>query len=84
MYRTRVCAYCLLAKRLVEKKGARLREIDLSFDPEARARLRAATHRRTVPQIYINGRLIGGYRELRALERKGELDALLAANAEAG
>jgi glutaredoxin 3 len=84
MYRTRLCAYCLLAKRLVEKKGARVREIDLTLDPAARARLRAATNQRTVPQIYINGRWIGGYQELLLLERSGELDALLAAVPEVG
>jgi len=79
MYRTRLCAYCLLAKRLVEKKGARVREIDVSFDREARARLREATRQRTVPQIFINGRWIGGYLDLLALERRGELDPLLSA-----
>ena len=77
MYRTRLCAYCLLAKRLLDKKGVGVREVDLSSDHEARSRLSAVTEQRSVPQIYIDGRFVGGYRELVALEKSGELDLLL-------
>jgi len=78
MYRTRVCPYCILARRLLKAKGIVLREIDLTGDRERRRWLLEVTRRRTVPQIFINDRLVGGFRELAALEREGKLDGLLA------
>ncbi len=78
MYRTPYCGYCLLAKRLLQKKGVAFREVDVSGDSAARAWLRETTGQLTVPQIFIGGRPIGGYRELSALEQSGKLDALLA------
>lgn len=79
MYRTRFCAYCVLAKRLLEKKGIRFSEIDVSGDKEKRAWLRDVTGSHTVPQVFISGRSIGGYVELYRLERSGELDRMVAA-----
>lgn len=79
MYRTRFCAYCVLAKRLLEKKGIPFSEIDVSGDTEKRAWLRDVTGSHTVPQVFISGRSVGGYVELHRLERSGELDRMLAA-----
>jgi glutaredoxin 3 len=78
MYRTRICPYCVLARRLLSKKGVEPREIDVTRDGERRSWLRELTRRRTVPQIFINQRHVGGFQELAALERAGRLDALLA------
>jgi glutaredoxin 3 len=78
MYRTRICPYCVLARRLLSKKGVAAREIDVTGDRERRTWLREVTRRRTVPQIFINQRHVGGFQELAALERAGRLDALLA------
>ena len=78
MYRTQFCGYCMLAKRLLVKKGASFEEIDVSGDPEKRAWLRQVSGQYTVPQIFIDDRPIGGYLELHLLERAGKLDALLA------
>jgi glutaredoxin 3 len=78
IYRTRICPYCIAAKRLLKKKGAAFREIDVSGDQERRKWLLEATRHRTVPQIFINDRAIGGFKELALLEWRGELDGLLA------
>jgi glutaredoxin 3 len=77
IFRTQFCGYCVRAKVLLEKKGAPFREIDVSNDRERRSWLADVTGRRTVPQIFINGRHIGGFHELANLEKRGELDALL-------
>ncbi|MFO0564127.1 MAG: glutaredoxin 3 [Polyangiaceae bacterium] len=77
MYRTPYCGYCVLAKRLLVSKGVAFDEIDVAGDDEKREWLREATGQHTVPQIFIDGRSIGGYTELNRLERSGELDALL-------
>lgn len=79
IYTTPSCGYCHAAKRLLTRKGAAFTEIDVSRDPDQRA---AMTQRsgggRTVPQIFINGRLVGGSDDLHALDHAGKLDALLA------
>lgn len=77
MYRTPICPYCVRAEALLKRKGIPFREVDVSSDPEKRAWLLDATHQRTVPQIFINGRSIGGCDELYRLERQGKLDELL-------
>lgn len=78
MYRTRFCGYCVLAKRLLDKKGVAFQEIDVSGDSERRAWLHQVTGLRTVPQIFIGDRPVGGFDALISLERQGKLDALLA------
>lgn len=78
MYRTPICPYCVRAKALLKRKGVAFREVDVSGDAEQRAWLLEATGQRTVPQIFINGRSIGGCDELYLLERQGKLDELLA------
>ncbi len=78
MYRTRFCPYCTRAEALLRRKGARLREVDVSGDQAARRWLLEVSRQRTVPQIFINGVSIGGYDEMAALDRRGMLDQLLA------
>lgn len=79
MYTTDWCGFCVRAKTLLESKGLEYEEVHLDDDPEFRARLLELTGRWTVPQILVDGRPIGGYAELRALDRDGRLDELLAA-----
>ncbi len=80
VYSTPFCGYCSAAKRLLAGKGVEIAEIDVMFDPEQRQKMMEKSGgRRTVPQIFIDGRHIGGFDELSALEASGELDQLLAA-----
>ena len=79
MYTTAWCGYCVRAKALLDARGLEYDEVDLGDDPAFRARLNELTGGWTVPQIVISGRHIGGYTELRRLERDGRLDQLLAA-----
>jgi glutaredoxin 3 len=79
VYTTRVCSYCVAAKRLLTARGVAYQEIDVSSDDAKRAWLVEATGRRTVPQIFIAGESIGGYDELAALDKSGELAKKLAA-----
>ena len=79
MYTTAWWGYCLRAKALLDARGLDYDEVDLGDDPRFRARLNELTGGWTVPQIVIGGRSIGGYTELRRLEREGRLDRLLAA-----
>ena len=78
MYSTRICPYCVAAKRLLDRDGIAFQEIDLSFDHELRQQLTAETGWRTVPMIFIDGTLVGGYTELMALRSRGGLDGLTA------
>ncbi len=85
IYTTPLCPYCRRAKRLLRAKGVAFEEIDLWRQPQRRAEMVArAGGRTTVPQIFVNGRHVGGCDELHALEARGELDALLAAAAGRG
>jgi glutaredoxin 3 len=77
MYRTPFCPYCMRAERLLQQKGAAVREVDVSDDPRARHWLLEVSRQRTVPQIFINGVSVGGYDEIAALDRRGVLDELL-------
>ncbi len=78
IYTTMFCPYCIRAKALLDQKGADYREIDVSYKPEKRAEMtRLAGGKQTVPQIFIDGRSIGGCDELYELDAKGELDRLL-------
>jgi glutaredoxin 3 len=78
IYTTMLCPYCHRAKSLLDRKGVRYKEIDVSYDPEGRRVMTArAEGRTTVPQIFIDGQSIGGSDELVALEEEGKLDRLL-------
>ena len=78
VYSQPFCGYCSAAKRLLNEKGAAFTEIDVMAEPGRRDEMIARSGRRTVPQIFIDGRHIGGYDDLSALDRAGELDGLLA------
>jgi glutaredoxin 3 len=79
LYSTTYCPFCVRAKALLKSKGVAFTEIDVTNDSAMRERMVVlAGGRRTVPEIFINGRIIGGYDELRALEATGKLDKLLA------
>ncbi|MPZ34059.1 MAG: glutaredoxin 3 [Rhodospirillales bacterium] len=78
IYTTPFCGYCARAKGLLDKKGAAYEEMDVMMDEKKRTEMRERSRRSTVPQIFINGRHIGGSDELAALEQAGKLDPLLA------
>ncbi|HEX6997031.1 MAG TPA: glutaredoxin 3 [Gammaproteobacteria bacterium] len=80
VYSSPFCGYCAAAKRLLRAKGAEFTEVDVLAEPERRAEMMQRSGRRTVPQIFIGERHIGGYDDLAALEARGELDPLLAAD----
>jgi glutaredoxin 3 len=78
IYTTPICPYCARAKRLLKDKGAAFEEIDVFMDGEARAAMEErAGGRRTVPQIFIGEKHVGGCDDLYALEHDGALDSLL-------
>lgn len=78
IYTTRWCGYCVRAKALLDSKGLLYEEVNLDDDPHFRQTLLDLTGGWTVPQILLDGRPIGGYAELYALERSGRLDSLAA------
>lgn len=77
IYTTKICPYCIMAKRLLDLKGAKYTEINVDEKDGLREEMMAKTKRRTVPQIYIGDLHVGGYDELYALERQKKLDSLL-------
>jgi glutaredoxin 3 len=78
MYSSGWCGYCARARGLLERKGVPFREIKVDEDPADRqAMLARSGGRRTVPQIFIGERHIGGFDELYSLDQAGELDTLL-------
>lgn len=80
IYTSPTCPYCWRAKRLLDAKGVGYTEIDVSSNVELRRTMsERAGGRRTVPQIFIGGRSIGGSDDLAELERSGRLDAILEA-----
>jgi glutaredoxin 3 len=81
IFTRRWCGYCDRAEQLLRQKGITYDKRDLTGDDAARAQLAVETGRTTVPQVFINGRSIGGYDDLAALDRLGELDRLIAASA---
>ena len=79
MYSTGVCPFCLMAERLLRSKGvAEIEKIRVDLEPSRRDEMMQRTGRRTVPQIYVGERHVGGYDDLAALDRAGGLDSLLA------
>ena len=79
MYSTRVCPYCVMAEKLLQKRGVtQLEKILIDVDPAQREIMMTRTGRRTVPQIYIGDHHVGGYDDLAALDRAGKLGELLA------
>ena len=79
IYATMFCPYCIRAKRLLDSKGVQYTEIDVDVTVGARQEMmEKAGGRRTVPQIFIDGKHVGGSDDLHALDRSGKLDAMLA------
>lgn len=80
LYCTAACPYCRSAERLLAAKGVSdIERIRVDLEPARRAEMMRKSGRRTVPQIWVGARHVGGCEELHALEHAGELDALLAA-----
>ena len=80
IYTTNICPYCVRAKALLKRKGALFQEINVSDNEALREEMiERAGGRRTVPQIFIAGKHIGGCDDLYALDKKGGLDTLLGA-----
>lgn len=77
VYTKESCPYCIRAKNLLNQKGVPFVEHNLENKPQELAELKERTGWKTVPQIFIDGQLIGGFSELAALETQGKLDALL-------
>ena len=78
MYCTAACPFCRTAERLLERKGlGEVERVRVDLEPERRAEMMQRSGRRTVPQIWIGERHVGGSEELHVLERSGELDRLL-------
>jgi glutaredoxin 3 len=77
LYSTDYCPYCTRAKRLLEKKQAPYEEVNVEQRPELRSWLVSASGQRTVPQVFVNNRPIGGFTDMAALDHTGELDRLL-------
>lgn len=77
IYTTAICPYCMMAKRLLDKKGLSYTEVNVDSEPGLREEMMLRTKRRTVPQIYIGDYHVGGFDELYALDQQNKLDDLL-------
>ncbi len=78
MYSSAYCPFCVNAERLLTSKGVKeINKIMIDQDPDERVKMMEKTGRRTVPQIYIGERHVGGFDDLHALDVAGELDGLL-------
>lgn len=79
IYTTPICGYCGAAKRLLKSKSVSFAETDVMSNPDKKPEMiKRANGGRTVPQIFIGGKHIGGFDDLNLLEQQGKLDALLA------
>ena len=78
VYTRRLCSYCVAAKQLLNQKGAAFQEVSLDNNPELLQQVMAKAGQRTVPQIWIGSFHVGGFTDLLALEKQGQLEALLA------
>jgi glutaredoxin 3 len=79
VYTTEFCSYCAAAKKILARRDIAYEEINLARDPDARAQLAELTGMITFPQILIDGKPIGGFDQLLAADRAGQLEELLAA-----
>jgi len=71
------CPYCARAKALLARKGVAFEEIVAGRDPELRNWLEQVTGQDTVPQVFVGERSLGGFSDIDALDRAGELDPIL-------
>jgi len=77
IYTKHRCPYCVRAKALLQKKGLAYREIDVEGRDELRVWLAEASGQKTVPQIFVDGRPLGGFSDIDALDKQGKLDPIL-------
>jgi glutaredoxin 3 len=77
MYTTAMCPYCVAAKNFLKSRGAAWTEVRVDTDASQRALMWEKTRRSSVPQIFINGQHVGGYDDLVALDRRGDLKPML-------
>ena len=78
IYTGPLCNFCSAAKHLLNKKKINYEEIDISYDDKKKEEMLKKTNgAKTIPQIFIGEKLIGGYVELRALDKDGKLNSLL-------
>jgi glutaredoxin 3 len=77
IYTTATCPYCLNAKKILDQKGLKYTEISVDKSEEKRNEMIKLSGKHSVPQIFINGKSIGGFDELAALNSSGKLDNLL-------
>jgi len=77
VYSKKSCPFCVRAKALLDRKGVVYQEIDAEHDDALRAWLVETTGQRTVPQIFVGDRSLGGFSDIDALDREGKLDAIL-------
>lgn len=79
MYCTATCPYCIAAERLLGSKGVKIDKVRVDLEPQRRAEMMQKSGQRTVPQIWIDDKHVGGCDDLHQLDEAGELDPLLAA-----
>ncbi len=77
IYTKQNCPYCVRAKSLLQRKGVKYQEIDVENDEPKRVWLVEASGQRTVPQIFVDGRSLGGFTDIEALDKQGKLDPIL-------
>ena len=77
MYKKNPCPYCDRAKTLLDNKGWKYEVVDLTDKPAELEKLKTETGWRTVPMIFINEKLVGGYSDLKTLEDDGKLDSMV-------
>ena len=78
LYSTRICPYCVRAKALLDQKHVAYTEVRVDEQPEKLVEMMQKSGRRTVPQIFVGDRHVGGFDDLYLLDRSGGLDPLLA------
>ena len=78
IYVTSYCPYCIRAKALLTQKSVSFREVNVEDRPDLRTWLARKSGQRTVPQVFVNGKPVGGFTDIAALDQKGQLDPLLA------
>jgi glutaredoxin 3 len=76
VYSKEYCSFCKRAKALLQSKNIAFEEVDVTSDAVLQEKVQRLSGRRTVPQIFIDGKSVGGFEELRELEAAGELDRL--------
>jgi glutaredoxin 3 len=77
VYTKEGCPFCVRAKRLLEKKGVRFEEVNVEHNDALRTWLVERSGQRTVPQIFVGDRSLGGFSDVDALDREGKLDPIL-------